>query len=333
MKKKIVTVIAALLAVVAVFAQGGNETSGAGYRSVQKSSAKLPKFITVGTASAGGAYYPVGIAIADVLTNNLGVQASAQVTGGAVENNTLVNEKTVDLAITMNGTAYAAVHGTKPYTAPMSNIKALCNGVSEGVFHVVTLKKTGITKMTDLKGKNVVMGPAGGGAINMATAIWEAYGFSVDDVNPTYVSYTDGVSALKDGKVDAVLVQSAAPAAALQELCATNGKDVVFIPVEEEMAKKIVADRPYYAYKALSKDIYGADSDTLVVYQPNLVICRADLDDDVVYEITRSIMENVDKISASNPTARNFSREGAAKNLSIDLHPGAERYYKEVGLL
>lgn len=322
MKKSLVILLVLALAFSA-FAQGGTE----------QTTKTWPKYLAIGTAAAGGAYYPVGISIAEVINNTLGIETSAQVTGGAVENNTLIQDGTLDLAITMSATVYAAVMGQSPYTQPLNNVKAVFNGISEGIFHVVTLKKTGITKMTDLIGKNVVMGPAGGGAINMATAVWAEYGFSLADVKPTYVSYSDGVSALKDGKVDAVLVQSAAPASAVQELCATKASDVVIVPVDKAVAEKIVAKSPYYAYKTLPKSVYGVSEDALVIYQTNLIVCRADLDEDLVYQITKCCVENAAKIAGSNPSAKNFSREVAAINMPIELHPGALKYYKEAGLL
>lgn len=318
MKKLLVIMMAVLIAISSLTANGAQEKS----------------YVTVGTAAAGGAYYPVGIAIASAVAKELpNVEASAQVTGGAIENCSLIHNGEVDVAITMSVSAFQAYNGVGTFTESYSDLRALFNGLSMGTFHVVTLKKTGITKMTDLIGKTVVMGPAGGGAIGMANAVWGAYGFSVDDVKATYVSYSEGITALKDGKVDAVVVQSAAPASAIQELFATHSSSAVLLPVDEEAAKKITDSAPYYSSRILSKDVYGTSEDVRVIYQTNLLICNASMSDEMAYNITKACIENFADIAASEPTARDFSAEKAALNCVIPLHPGAEKYFKEVGLL
>lgn len=291
-----------------------------------------PKFLSIGTAASGGAYYPIGISMAEIVTNDLGIQATAQITGGAVENNALIQDGTLDVAITQSPMAYAAVNGTSPYDKKLPKVQAMFTGLSMGIFHVVTLEKTGIKTMEDLKGKRIAMGPAGGGAINMAKDVWGEFGFSVDDVNATYISYSDGISALKDGNVDAVIVQSAAPASAIQELTATN-KDVVIINIADDLRKKIVEKYPYYSELTLAKDVYGLAEDVNVVYLSNMIVCSADLNEELVYDLTKAFFENIEKIQQSNPAAKALSLEKAALNLPIPLHPGAERYFKEVGVL
>ncbi len=291
-----------------------------------------PKFLSVGTAASGGAYYPIGIAMAEAITNNLGIQTTAQVTGGAVENNGLIEDGTLDIAITQGPMAYAAVTNSAPYEKFHKNVSAMFSGLSKGIFHVVTLEGTGIKKMEDLKGKRVVMGPAGGGAINMATDIWAEYGFSIDDVNATYISYADGMSALTDGKCDAVVVQSAYPASAITELTVTR-KDVVILEIEEEMRKKILEDYPFYSETVIPKDVYGTAEDIPVIHLSNMVVCRSDLPEGLVYDLTKVLMENVEKIQQSNPAAKELSIETAAQNVPIPMHPGAERYFREIGAL
>lgn len=291
-----------------------------------------PKFLSIGTAASGGAYYPIGISMAEIVTNDLEIQATAQITGGAVENNALIQDGTLDIAITQSPMAFAAVNGTSPYDNKLPKVQAMFTGLSMGIFHVVTLEKTGIKSMSDLKGKRVAMGPAGGGAINMAKDVWNEFGFSVDDVKATYISYSDGISALKDGNCDAVIVQSAAPASAIQELTATN-KDVVIINIEDEIRMKIVEKYPYYTELQLSKDVYGLKEDVNVVYLSNMVVCSADLPEELVYDLTKAFFANIEKIQQSNPAAKSLTLEKAAENLPISLHPGAEKYFKEVGVL
>lgn len=352
--KKVISLLLAIIVVGTLFsgcseASGGNSTSTAAPQSQSESSGasastasddaqedmanyEKPKFLSIGTAGAGGAYYPIGIAMADIITNDLGIQATAQVTGGAVENNGLIEEGTLDVAITQGPMAYAAVTNSAPYEEYHNKVSAMFSGLSKGIFHVVTLEGTGIKKMEDLKSKRVVMGPAGGGAINMATDIWAEFGFSIDDVNATYISYSDGMSALTDGKCDAVVVQSAFPAAAITELAVTR-KDVVILEIDEAMRQQILKNYPFYAETFIPKDVYGTEEDIPAIHLSNMIVCNADLPEGLVYDMTKAFMENIEKIQQSNPAAKDLTIESAAKDVPIPLHPGAERYFKEIGAL
>lgn len=308
---------------------GGGESTPV---ETQAPSGERPKFLTIGTAAAGAAFYPIGIGMADVITNQVGVSTTAQVTGGAIENIGLVQDGTVDMAITMGNTAQQAYEGTGDYEGqPYDKLSALYGGLSKGVFHVVVMDDSPIQTMADLKGKRVVMGPAGNGGISVAQDVWEQYGFGLDDVSATYISYTDGISSLTDGNCDAVVIQSAAPAAAIQELAA-SGKGFRFVPVDADVAERLCEERAYFGSMTLSKDTYGNAEDTLVMYINTLVIIRADLDADLVYDITKALFENLDTIKESHPAAKGLTVEGAVRT-PIPLHPGAERYFKEIGAI
>lgn len=287
-----------------------------------------PKFLTIGTAASGGAYYPIGIAMADIITNELDIQTTAQVTGGAVENNRLIENREIDIAITQSSMAYAAYEGLEPYKQECKNVSVLFNGLSKGIFHVVVMNNSGINSMADLKGKKVVMGPAGGGAINMAKDVWAEYGFGIDDIQATYISYSDGISSLKDGNVDAVVVQSASPAAAIKELAATT-KDFKILSVEQDIRDSILQKYPYYAEITLDKELYDTEEETVTIYVTNMAVINKDLSEELVYDIAKVLFENVEKIKGSHPAAKDITLENATKNLPIPMHPGAEKFFKE----
>lgn len=346
--KKLLSLVLALAMVLAMTACGtsGSSTAApaatsAGAASTQAPAsqpaaapaAELPKFITIGTGATGAAFYPIGVSMADILTNNLGIQATAQVTGGSLENLQLTQEGTIDLGITMGNSAQAAYEGTGEYEGTAyTNVNALFGGLSKGFFQVVVMDNSPIQTMEDLKGRKVCMGPAGNGAISVAETIWNAYGFGTADVDATYLSYDDGISQLTDGNCDAVVVQAAAPSAAIQELAA-SGKAYRFIPVEEEVANKLVEEYQYFGYGKLSAALYdNCETDTPTMYITNCVIVRADLSEDAVYEITKAIFENLDTVKNSHKAASGLSLEGAVRT-SIPMHPGAQRYFTEVGAM
>lgn len=324
LKKTSAKIIIFLLLLASLFAAGCSTEN----QSEDKSGYDKPKFLTIGTAASGGAYYPIGISMADIITNELDIQTTAQVTGGAVENNKLIENKEIDIAITQSSMAYAAYHGMEPYKQNSESVNILFNGLSKGIFHVVVMNNSGINAMSDLKGKKVVMGPAGGGAINTAKDVWGEYGFGIDDIKATYISYSDGISSLKDGNVDAVVVQSAAPAAAIKELAATTN-DFKILSIEEDKKKNILEKYPYYAEIKLDKELYDTSEEAATIYVTNMAVVNKDLPDELVYEITKVLFKNIEKIRESHPAAKGIALENAAKNLPIPMHPGAEKYFKE----
>lgn len=287
----------------------------------------------IGTAATGGAYYPIGISMAQIITDTLGIDTTAQVTGGAAENNTLIDAGTVDIAITQSSLAFAAVNGNAPYDKKMPSVQAVMTGLSKGIFHVVTLKSTGIQSLADLKGKTVVLGPAGGAAITMANEVFTQYGFSIDDLTASYISYSDGMAALKDGTADAVVVQSAAPASAIQELAATDADNMVLFSIDADIIQKLVETYPYYSFIDIPADVYGTETEIYTIYVSNMIVCSADLSEDLVYNMTKALFENLVKLKEANPAAKGLTLEGATIGCPIDIHPGALAYYKEVGVI
>ena len=317
-KKSVSIAMVLILAVSVVFAGGAGEASG---------ETGMPRFITIGTGGTGAAFYPIGVAIAQILTTELGVDASAQVTGGAFENIELVQNGTVDLGITMGNSAQDA-YVNNGYT----NLNAFFGDLSRGYFQVVVLEDSPIQTMADLVGKRVCMGPAGNGAISVAELVWNAYGFGIDDVKATYLAYDDGITQLTDGNCDAVVVQAAIPSSAIQQLAAEGG-DYRLIPVEENIAEQLCEEYTYFGYGNIAADTYmNNKSDTMTIYNTNMVIVRADLAEDVVYQMTKAVFDNLDTVAASHSAAADITVEGAART-SIPLHPGAEKYFREIGVI
>ena len=295
--------------------------------------AAIPKFMTVGTGSTGGAYYPIGVAIAEVLTSKLGTQATAEVTGGSLDNLRLINDGDCDLGIAQGNNMMDAFNGTGDYVDnAYENINAMFGGLSKGFFQVVVLDNSPIQTMADLKGKKVCMGPAGNAAIILADIVWGKYGFSTNDIKTTYVAYDDGISQLEDGNVDAVYIQTAIPASAIQQLAA-GGKGYRLLSVDEAIANELCEEYGYFGYGTIASTVYdNMKEDVNTMYVSNMVAVRADLDEDLVYEMTKAIFENLDISKSSHKAASGLSLENAVR-VSIPMHPGAERYFKEVGAM
>ncbi len=291
-----------------------------------------PKFLTIGTGTTGGVYYPVGMAMANIISGKVGIPTTAQVTGGAIENNTLVNTKVVDMGIAQTVMSYNAVKGLAPYKEKLNNVSALFSGLSKGVFQVVVNKNSAIKSIRDLKGKKISLGPAGGGAITTFLEVFSAYGYTEKDFQPVYNAYDQAADALVDGNLDAIVVQAAAPTAALTQIIAAK-KPVRFISIENDMMQRLLKRYSYYGKEVLTKDVYNTDTPVNTFYIANMLVVRKDLSTDLVYRITKALFENLDTIQKSHPSIKGLTTHSAVEGIPIPLHPGAEKYFKEKGLI
>ena len=293
--------------------------------------AASPKFLTIGTAGAGGAWYPIGIAMADIVTNKVGVQTSAQITGGAIENCILINNGGNDIAITLSPLAYFARNGMPPYKSKLENVLGHFSGLSKGTFQVVVNKSSSIRSFKDLKGKRVSLGPAGGGAITLFSDLIKVYGFDEKQFKLVYTSYEQSADALSDGNIDAIAISSPAPTPALIQLAATK-KPIRFLSIEDTMMAALVKKNPYMVPITLPKEMYKTDEPVKSFYAPIVVIVRKDLDAELVYRITKAFFDNVATIKASHPTVADMDLASAVQGMPIPYHPGALKYFAEKGL-
>lgn len=291
-----------------------------------------PKFLTIGTASSGGAYYPIGIAMADIITNKLGIQTTAQITGGAIENNSLIQNKGVDIAISQGVMSYNAVNGLPPYKNKLTDVTGIFNSLTKGVFQLVVNKKSSIKTMKDLKGKKIALGPAGGGAITTFLEVFTSYGFTEKDFQPVYISYEQAADSLVDGNLDAILVQAAIPSPAITQQTAAK-KPLRFIAIEDDMLEKLMKKYSYYSKITIPKEMYNTDAPVSTFYIANMVVVNKNLSADLVYRITKAFFENIATIRKSHPAVKGLTLEAAVEGMPVPLHPGAEKYFKEKGLL
>ena len=162
--------------------------------------------------------------------------------------------------------------------------------------------------------------------------VFTSHGFTEKDFKPVYLSYEQAGDSLVDGNLDAILVQAAIPSPAITQQIASN-KALRFIAIEEEMMKKLLAKYSYYAKISIPKEMYKTDAPVNTFYISNMVIVSKTLSPDLVYSITKAFFENIDTIRNSHPSVKGLTIESAVEGLPIPLHPGAQRYFKEKGLL
>ncbi|KUK13587.1 MAG: TAXI family TRAP transporter solute-binding subunit [Synergistetes bacterium] len=285
------------------------------------------KYLSIGTASVGGAYFSLGQSIANLINKYVkDVEVTAEVTGGSVANPRLVSRGEVEFGLTNANLAYFGINGMPPYKEKLK-ISAIAS-LHPSILHIITLANSPINSVYDLKGKRLAVGPAGGGTIPVMKAVLEEYGFTMDDIVPSYLSYSDGFRNLGDGNVDAALALSGYPASAVVEL--TTTKKIKFISVDEDKLAGILKKHPYYTRVVVPKEVYKLDKDAVAVGIRNVLIVRSDMDEELVYKVTKAIFDHLEELQSMNAIAKQIDPEGAFKT-PIPLHPGAKRYFEEKG--
>jgi hypothetical protein len=320
-----------LLMVLALTGCGGTEPSPE--TETPQELANTVSDITIGTAAAGGAWYPIGATMADIIMlSDLGVQANVATTGGSIENCKLVQDMTCEIAITVGYQAYDAMNGNPPYEGKYEDLRCVFSGLSYGVLQVVVPDNSDIKSFADLAGKRVAAGPAGGGAILVLDMVLNHYGLSMSDVRASYVSYEEGVTMMTDGQVDAAVAYAGIATPAISTLKAKN-EDFRMLGFTEEEMDELLKVYPFFSKIIVPSDMYGLDVDTITVGTANIVFANANLEEDLVYDICKLFFteENLKRIQDSQPSVE-LTLENATRN-PIPWHPGAERYFKEIGLI
>ena len=317
MKRSLYVLLAICLAVTLIFAG--------------QAIAKKKMFLTMGTGSPGGVYYPLGGGMAVLIEKTVeGVRCAAESTGASVENSRLVGLRETDMGMVMGSVAYKATKGLAPFKKKYK-IVALFQ-MYPAPEHIVTTKQSGIKSIADLKGKKVSIDVPGSGCSTQAKSILEEYGYDLKkDLKIANLSQTESVQALKDGIVDAVFFNFAYPASAVMDLAAT--RDIVLIPLEKSLVDRLVKKYPYYLKITIPGGTYSdVDEDVLCLGDSNVMIANKKMKKDIAYKVTKAIFENVStgKYALTNihPIAAQLTPANAV-NSPIPLHPGAKKYFKE----
>ena len=302
---------------------------GGGDKKAEEKKPAAQKFLNIATGGTAGAYYPIGGAVADILNKNIpGANASAQSTGAAVANVNLLKEGKVEIAFLQNDIAYYAVNGTEMFKdKKVPNIYGLATLYPETV-QIVTLKKSGIKSIADFKGKKIAVGAAGSGTECNARQIMAAYGLKYDDMKVQYLSFAEAASALKDGNVDAAFVTAGFPTAAIQDIATQH--EVYLIPVDADKADAVMKQYPFYTKVVIKKGTYAkqdADCDALAIRCMLGVTDK--MDEQTAYDVTKAIFTHLDRLKQSHSAAAVVSKESAMDGMSVKVHAGADKFFKE----
>jgi TRAP transporter TAXI family solute receptor len=294
-------------------------------------SAATAQDLAIATGGTGGPYYPYGGGLAEVINRHVeGAQATAEVTGASVENMALIARGETDLAIALADTVFGAANGTiEPFTDRPVDARALAS-IYPNAVHVVTMAGSGIESLADLAGKRVSVGAPGSGTEVNANAILEAAGLSYDDIDEQRLNFNETADALRDGDIDAGFWSVGPPTSSIMNLAATS--DISIIPITEGTVDAAVGIEPVFAPYTLQAGLYeGMEAEVPTISIPNVLVVSADMDEELAYQITRAMFENVGELIAVHPAANDTTVEFTMNATPIPLHPGAIRYFEEAG--
>ena len=292
------------------------------------------KQLTIGTGGTGGVYYPLGGGLGNIIGKELpGFTATAEVTGGSVDNLKLVGTGRTDIGFSMVDAAWDAINGKDKFTSKLP-LKALAV-LYPNHMHVVTVDGTGITKIEDLKGKRVSTGSPGSATELFAFRVLEAAGIDPEkDIKKERLGVAESVNAVKDKKIEAFFWVGGLPTAAVTDLAATPNTKIKFLEIAPLAAKMNAKYGPLYAEATIPKETYtGMEADAQNITVWNILAVNENMSEDLAYKLTKIVFETREDLAKVHKEALNIKPElQSVKRSGIPFHAGSLKYFAEKGI-
>ncbi|WP_226686203.1 TAXI family TRAP transporter solute-binding subunit [Stutzerimonas stutzeri] len=291
-----------------------------------------PTFINILTGGTSGVYYPIGVALSQQYNKIDGAKTSVQATKASVENLNLLQAGRGELAFSLGDSVADAWNGVEDagFKAPLKRLRAIA-GTYNNYIQIVASEESGIKTLEDLKGKRISVGAPKSGTELNARAIFKAAGLDYKDMGRVeFLPYAESVELIKNRQLDATLQSSGLGMAAIRDLASTM--PVTFVEIPVAVVEKIESDA-YQAGVIPAGTYDGQDADVPTVAITNILVSHEKVSDEVAYQMTKLMFDNLSALGNAHSAAKDIKLENATKNLPIPLHPGAERFYKEAGVL
>ncbi|MBY6262905.1 TAXI family TRAP transporter solute-binding subunit [Azospirillum sp. 412522] len=306
------------------------------------------RYFRIGTGTTSGTYFPIGGLIANAISNPPGSRPCdkggscgipglivvAQASNGSVDNVEMLRAGTVEAGFAQADVAYWAYSGTGSFTGkrPFTELRSLGMLYAEAI-QVVVRSDGFIDRMADLKGRSISLGEEGSGTLVEARLILDAYGLSESTITPLYLKPGTAADRLAKGELDGFFMVGGYPVAAVSDVAARV--PIRLVPLDGEPAERLLRTQRFYIEHDIPANAYPGSAPTPTLSLGAELLTRADRDPDLIYGVVRALWhENTRRVLAEgHPQGRNFDPARAVANVSVPLHPGAERFYREAGLL
>ncbi|MBI2308901.1 MAG: TAXI family TRAP transporter solute-binding subunit [Rhodocyclales bacterium] len=291
------------------------------------------EFINVLTGGTSGVYYPLGVALSQIYSKAItGAKTSVQATKASAENLNLLQAGRGEIAFTLGDALSDAWKGDEEagFKTPLKKLRGVA-GIYPNYIQIVAAGDSGIRTLADLKGKRISVGAPKSGTELNARAVLKAAGLTYKDfAKVEYLPFGESVELMKNRQLDVTLQSAGLGVASLRDL-ATAVK-IVVVPVPADVVAK-VGDAAYQPGTIPAKTYEGQNDDVATVAVQNFLVSHEGVSAETVYNMTKSMFDNLDQLVAAHAAAKAIKKENAAKNMPLPLHPGAEKYYREAGLL
>lgn len=294
--------------------------------------ARASEFVNILTGGTSGVYYPLGAALAKIYGDKIpDVRTQVQATKASVENLNLLQAGKGEIAFALGDSVKFAWDGNADagFKAKLDKLRGLA-AIYPNYIQIVASKESGIKTLADLKGKGLSVGAPKSGTELNARAILGAAGFSYEDLGKTeYLPFGESVELIKNRQLDATLQSAGLGVASIRDLASSLPIQVVAVPAE--IVNKVGA--PYVAKTIPAGTYDGQTEDVPTAAVINFLVTREGVSDDLAYQMTKQLFENLPDLTAAHKAAADIKLEAAAKDMPIPIHPGAEKYYKEKGVM
>lgn len=294
--------------------------------------ARADDFVAVLTGGTSGVYYPLGVALSKLYGEKIaGVRPSVQSTKASVENLTLLQQGKGEVAFSLGDSLAAGWNGDSEagFRAKLDKLRGM-TAIYPNFVQVVASKESGIKTLADLKGKRLSVGAPKSGTELNARAVLAAAGLSYADLGKVeYLSFAESVELMKNRQLDVTLQSAGLGVASIRDLA--SAVDIVVVEIPAAIIDK--AGPPFIKGTIPAKTYTGQESDITTAAVVNYLVTRADLKDEIVYQMTKTLFENLPDMVAAHAAAKSIKLENAIAGLPVPLHPGAEKYFKEKGVI
>lgn len=306
-------------------------TQGCRQPDSESSAAADRRFLSIGTAPPGGAFFVVGGALADVLNaHGPGWEVTSEATKGSQENIRRLDRGELDIALLNASITYFAVRGEGSWEKayPLRAVMTLAPNVA--LF--ITPESSGIRTIGDLRDRRVVVGPAGAGWEAFISPIVRAHGLTYDEFTPLNNTQSSAVDMLADGSAAAAMLGGAVPTASIVQ--ATTSQDIVLVPFDRDAVDALVSEYPFFyehtipagTYRGQQEDYQGLDVGSMHL------VTTASVDEELIYQITKILYEHRAQVAEIHPAGNAINPDNVVRDTGVEFHPGAVRYYREIGI-